>query len=65
MNEHAGWTKDGQCIMCGTNDARSPCDPEAVKKKLLVIVQRGLKNYLVSRKRHDLNANDSDVLPGT
>jgi len=34
MNNHAGWTRDGYCVACGTDDAGAPCslgdsEPEA------------------------------------
>lgn len=25
MNDHAGWTKDLKCVLCGSDDSSKPC----------------------------------------
>ena len=25
MNDHAGWTQDLKCVLCGSDDAAKPC----------------------------------------
>jgi len=25
MNDHAGWTQDLKCVLCGSDDASKPC----------------------------------------
>jgi hypothetical protein len=65
MNNHASWMEEeGVCAACSQTDPSRPCDPRALKKKACVIVQEALKTHLLGRKILNLNANDSDVLPG-
>lgn len=26
MNDHAGWTKDGRCVLCCSDDSSKPCE---------------------------------------
>ena len=35
MNDHAGWTKDGKCVLCGSDNSFKPCSglPEDVNVK--------------------------------
>jgi len=39
MNNHAGWSQDGRCVWCFSNDASSPCiDPTSDEFRMKVIV---------------------------
>lgn len=36
MNDHAGWTQDLKCVLCGSDDAAKPCTglPELVQNRI-------------------------------
>ena len=66
MSNHASWMEEaGVCAACKQTDPSKPCDWRAVEKKTLVIIQDALRTHLLGRKKLDLHADKTDVLPGT
>lgn len=51
MNNHAGWTKDGKCVLCNGEDASKPCinviEAEDMRKLIAsgLNVQKELDQY--------------------
>jgi hypothetical protein len=53
MNDHAGWTQDLKCVLCGSDDASKPCtglpEDEKLKEEAKIIqdlqfVKNAIKN---------------------
>lgn len=65
MNDHAGWTQDLKCVLCGSDDASKPCtgiptiedlkDKIALLKRELALMTEE-RNWWMKRHQEDVQS---------